>query len=202
MRECSRCTPRAAAGRRRSCRRPGWRRRDRRERPRAARQRRRRARARPQGDRRPPGRQGRQRLGDRGQRLRPDHRLHEHGLGRDLQPALRAALLLRARRHAAAERRRGAARRERRRPRLHDPAAPRRLLPPRPQGHGRRLQVLVGAAARPQARELGVELHLLRQGREQALRPQGQVARGRARSSTTTRCASRSRRPTSRSCTP
>ncbi len=74
----------------------------------------------------------RQRLEGRGQLLRPDHRLHRHGLGRDLRPALRAALLVRRRRIAQAERRGRDADDLPRRDGLHDPAAQGRALPQRP----------------------------------------------------------------------
>ncbi len=105
-------------------------------------------------------------------------------MGGDLQRPLLAALLLRHRQLAAAERRRRDAEGVGRRPRLHDPAAQGREVPQRPAGRRRRLQVRLGAGARPQDRELGGELHLHDQGRQGALPPPGPGAhrrRGRRR---------------------
>ena len=126
-------------------------------------------RAGPAGHRRRPRRAGHQRLRRRGQRLRPGHRLHEHGVGGDLRRPLLAPLLVRHRQLAAAERRSRDAEGVGRRPGLHHPASQGRDVPQRPPGGRRRLQVRVGAGARSQDPELGGQLHLHDQGRQGAL---------------------------------
>ena len=131
----------------------------------------------PQGDRRPPRRQGAQRLGFEGNSYDP-----AIGWGATGWDSICNLLFAPLYSYGASTARRSRTRPPRCRTSAQTalvytiPLRQDVLLPPRPQGRRGRLQVRLGARARPQARELGGELHLLDQGRERALRQEGQVA--------------------------